>query len=125
MVYFFLAYTEPSLKALLNVLHPVCASWYNIGLELDIPYTILDSFRHEYLDTSDLMREMLKYWFKTAVYPPPTWEAIVAALRSLVVNESHLAEQLESKYCAPVKHMMDESNDPIKAEGNVWVRGLE
>ena len=34
--------TEPTLKALLIELHSVRVNWYNIGLELDIPYTELN-----------------------------------------------------------------------------------
>ena len=106
----------PSLKALLNELHPVRASWYNIGLELDIPHTALDCFEEKHLDQLDLMREVLKYWFKTAVNPRPTWEVVVTALRSHIVNECFVAEQLESKYCAPVQHEVDQSNSSTKMD---------
>ena len=50
------------------------------------------------------MREMLVRWLKTAIDPSPTWEAVVAALRSPSVDAQRLAEQLESKYCTPVMH---------------------
>ena len=103
------------MKALLNALHPVRASWYKIGLELDIPHTELDCFERKYSDPSDLMCEVLKYWFKTAVDPRPTWEALVTVLRSRIVNEWFVAAQLESKYCAPVQHKIGESN-PTKVE---------
>ena len=35
------------------------------------------------------MREMLVRWFKTAIDPRPTWEAVVAALRSPSVDAQH------------------------------------
>ena len=107
---FLFAYTELSLKALLNELHPVRANWYNIGLQLNVPYTTLDSFRQLYSDPSDLLREMLKFWLKTAVDPPPTWETVVTALRSPSVNEKSVAAQLEAEYCLPVQHVMGEFN---------------
>ena len=110
------SFTVSSLKVLLNALHPVRTSWYNIGLELDIPHTELDWFEQKHSDSSDLLCEVLKYWFKTATDPCPTWEAVVAALRSPIVNEKFIAEQLESKYCAPVQCMGDESNSPTKVE---------
>ena len=59
---------------------------------------------------SDSLCEMLVLWLKTAVGPPPTWEAVVTALRSPLVNENYLADQLESKYCNPVQHVMGEFN---------------
>ena len=105
---------EPSLKALLNELHPVCARWYNIGLQLDIPHTKLDCFRQMYSDPSDLMREMLKHWLQTAINPRPTWRAVVIALRSHSVDEQFVAEQLESKYCTPAQPVMNKSNSPVK-----------
>ena len=104
-------YTELCLGALLNELHSVCASWYNIGLQLDIPHTTLDRFKQLYLDPLDLLREMLKQWLRTAVKPYPSWEAVVTALRSCCVDELFVAEQLESKYCTLVQ-----SVSPTKAE---------
>jgi len=118
--YIFLAFTVSSLKVLLNALYPVRASWYNIGLELDIPHTELDCFERKYSVQLDLMREMLKHWLKTAVNPHPTWEAVITALRSPLVNEKMVAAQLESKYCALVQHVMEVSNSSTmmkKCEG--------
>ena len=109
-------YTELRLRVLLNELHPVRASWYKIGLELDIPHTELDCFEQKYSDPSDLLCEVLKYWLKTSIDPPPTWEAVVTALRSRIVNEKNVAAQLESKYCTLVQHMTDESSSPSKVE---------
>ena len=62
------------------------------------------------------MREMLKEWLKTAI-DPPSWEAVVTALRSPAVNEKHVAAQLEAKYCAQVQHVRDEGKVE-KTEGN-------
>ena len=53
------------------------------------------------------MREMLKHWLKTSIDPPPTWEAVITALRSPLVNEKIVAAQLESMYCTPVQCEMD------------------
>ena len=106
-----LAHTEPTLLDLLEELYPVCTSWYNIGLLLHIPHTTLDRFKQMYTDPLELMREMLKHWLKAAVDPHPTWEAVIRALRSPLVDEMNVAAQLESKYCAPVKHVREKSNN--------------
>ena len=108
--------TEPNLKALLHELHPVRASWYNIGLELDIPHTEMDCFKQNHSDQLDLMCEMLKHWLKTAVDPPPSWEAVVKALKSPLVNEMSVVAKLESKYCTPIQCMRSESSHPTKME---------
>ena len=49
------------------------------------------------------MCEMLKHWLETAVDPPPTWETVVSALRSPIVDMKYIAAQLELKYCEPVQ----------------------
>ena len=106
-------YTAPSLKVLLNELHPVYSNWYNIGLQLSIPDYVLECVKQMYLNPSELMREMLVRWFKMAIDPRPSWEAVVAALRSPSVDAQHLAQQLESKYCTPIMH---ESNSPMTSK---------
>ena len=111
-------HTEPSLKALLNELHPVRASWYKIGLQLDIPHATLDCFKQNYSDQTDLMCEVLKHWLDTAVDPPPSWEAVVTALKSPIVDKKNTAEQLESKYCTPVHSTGEESNSPTVVENS-------
>ena len=105
---FLLEHTEPSLIDLLQELHPVCTSWYNIGLLLHIPHTTLDRFKQVYTDPLELMREMLKHWLDTTVDPPPTWEAVITALKSPLVNKMNVAAQLESKYCTQVQHLREE-----------------
>ena len=64
----------------------------------------------------DLMREMFMHWLDKAVDPRPTWEAVVKALRSPIVEMQNVAEQLELKYCAPVQYMREESNSSIRME---------
>ena len=112
------AHAEPSLKVLLNELHPVRASWYNIGLQLDIPHTTLDCFKQNYSDQSDLMREVLKHWLDTITDPPPTWEAVITALRSPIVDKKNIAMQLEAKYCPPVPSSRNESKSPTTLENS-------
>ena len=60
------------------------------------------------------MREMLKTWLKISVNP--TWEAVVAALRSPIVSANNVAAELESKYCTPVQHMRKDLNSPTKVK---------
>ena len=113
-VYYIFAFTVPSLKLLLNKLHPVRASWYVFGLQLDIPHTELDCIERKHSNQVNLLCEVLKYWFKTAVDPRPTWEAVVTALRSCTVNERFVAHQLELEYCT--QHKTDDSNTPTIAD---------
>ena len=61
-----------------------------------------------YKDPLELMREMLKHWLDATTDPPPTWEAVISALKSPLVNKMNVAAQLESKYCSPVQYDMRE-----------------
>ena len=83
---------------------------------MDIPHTTLDCFKQSYSDPSDSIREILKYWLDTAVDPRPSWEAVITALRSPIVDKKSVAGQLESKYCTPVRQKMKESNSPNDME---------
>ena len=111
-----LSSVEPTLKELLNELHPVQTNWFNIGLELGISHVTLNSFKQMNTNPLELMREMLIHWLDRTVDPRPTWEAVVKALRSPIVEMHHVAEQLELKYCAPVQCTKEESNSSIRME---------
>ena len=115
MLLFLYICTVSDLRALLKELHPVRASWYNIGLELDIPYTTLDCYEKKNSDHLYLLREVLKHWLDSAV---PTWEAVVVALRSPIVDNMRLAAKLESKYCTPVQCMREEGNCSIHVDNS-------
>ena len=65
------------------------------------------------------MREVLKHWLDTVFDPPPTREAVVTALKSATVAKKKVADQLESKYCAPVHCMGDKSDLEIEIVHNV------
>ena len=74
------------------------AKWYDIGVNLEVPVGTLNSIRAQYHDPQDCLREMLMVWLKT-IDPQPTWKALVNALRSRVVGEAKLADELEAKWC--------------------------
>ena len=77
----------------------------------------MDCFKQNYSDQTDLMCEVLKHWLDTTTDPPPTWEVVITALRSLTVNKKKVADQLESKYCAPVRCMGEKSTKVEKNKG--------
>ena len=88
-------------------------STYHTGLLEAEP---LRSFRFNAGSTEVLVR----YWLQTAVDPRPSWEAVVAALRSPVVDKKCIAEKLESMYCASVQHAK-ESNGFTKMEKSAGI----
>ena len=73
--------------------------WYDIGLELKVPTTTLDSIKFDvqFGNHSDKLLETLKIWLKTAT--EPSWQDVVGVLKSPVVGEPKLASDIEAKYC--------------------------
>ena len=87
-----------------EVLEEILASttkWYKIGLRLKVTVDKLDGIRSQFSDPGDHLCEMLKEWLKGAAGSRPTWAALVEALRSQMVGEPKLADQLEAKHCQP------------------------
>ena len=73
------------------------ARWYNLGLQLKVRVGTLNSIRADFSAPKHQLREMLKAWLTTG--DAPSWRTLIAALRSRMVGESHLAAALEAKYC--------------------------
>ena len=92
--------TEDDLYDVLNDLYGVRAKWHNLGGSLRVKEPTLAAIRAEHRDIpNDCFRAMLSYWLKQ-VKPRPCWNAVVAALRTPMVDEPQLAERLETKYCS-------------------------
>ena len=72
--------------------------WYDIGLELNIPYHTLNVIEKDCPNNcADCLRKMLENWL-TRTYPGPSWSGLVDALSSEPVGEKRLARHLHSKY---------------------------
>ena len=86
---------------MLGEVYHVRAKWYNLGLGLKVAVSTLDVIATQYRDPGDALREMMHEWLK-GINPPPTWKGLIEALRSRILNQVLLADQLEQKYCPPV-----------------------
>ena len=83
------------LAAVQRKLFVVRTKWYNLGLELGQQVSTLDSIAAKYSsDPSQCFREVLLEWLK-GVDPPPTWHAMVNALKSPTVAQPQVAEQIQ------------------------------
>ena len=88
---------KPRLKDLLRELRVAASVWEDIGILLGIDDGQLKQIESD--NASDIkacLREMLRVWL-SRVDPPPSWSAIVEALKLL--GEESLAAQLTGKYC--------------------------
>jgi len=83
-------FSNNDLKFLVELLHPVRAKWYEIGLQLGLRSGDLDAINKDSpSDCSASCREMLKRWL-AGVNPYPTLKALSDALQADTVGESRL-----------------------------------
>ena len=81
-------------------LYDARSHWYNLGLKLRLHAYELDNIRENYSgDTKKCFLDMLKGYLKTTI-PPPSWFALVEALKSKMIAEHRLAEKIRKKYCS-------------------------
>ena len=86
-------------------LYDARTNWSNLGLSLRLNIITLDTIREQYSgDPKKCFPEMLKAYLKTTT-PPPSWIALVEALKTKPVAEYHLAEELERKHCREIPRL--------------------
>ena len=100
---------DKSLWDLLNELYDQRTKWKRIGLGLSVSESDLDAMSG---DLFDCLKSMLSKWLK-GINPPPTWERLVAVLRSKVVDEEKKAKEIEEKFCTVVISTTDGSSKAL------------
>ena len=83
------------LRCIMSSIYSIHHKWYNIGLELNISFHVLDGMKANNRTTDECLTEMLKHWLNC----DPTWSDLVQALSSEPVGEKTLARQIHTKYC--------------------------
>ena len=87
----------PSVSLVAQELTAVREKWQYIGEELGVDQFSLTRIHTIYSDPGDCLREILNKRFQRCT---TTWKDIVGALRTPRIGESHLADDLEVKYCS-------------------------
>ena len=104
--------TSGDLKKVLDSLWEARTKWFHIGIQLDMKISHLKVIRNDYHDEADLcFTEMLTDWLKR-MNPPPTWEALVDALKSQTVGYEQLADTIQKTHYKKCKSNRT-SNAPI------------
>ena len=89
------------LATLVNELHEVRADWYDLGVQLRMETHDLDVFRLENQnDTKKCLRQMLSVWLLQEFPSPPSWERVVDALSSPVIDRPTVAGRIRRTYCS-------------------------
>ena len=90
--------TVDDLKAVRNSVWDARAKWMDIGIELEIKLSRLEAIKSNHSEVGSCLTAMLTDWLKQTT-PQPTWEALINALKSQIVGDTHLADAIQSKYC--------------------------
>ena len=108
------------LRTICNLLGSVKSKWFEIGIQLGIPRHKLVEFRKE----DDPLSAAIDYWLKGNVLDsvvPISWASIVAALKSEHVDETAVADRINSEYCQHKQRCQQEvtakaecENGPLK-----------
>ena len=93
--------SEDDLKVVCNILYQVSWRWKEIGVQLKLSADALEGIGRErqYQDDGQRLIEVLRRWLNNVDDPPPSWPAVVRALRSKFVNAVGLAEEVRSEHC--------------------------
>ena len=102
--------TLDDLGGVLGEVLDMSAEWYDLGLQLKVRITKLDSIKEDFTAAKHRLREMLKAWLTTG--DNPSWKTLIDALRSPVVEASQLAAALETKFCSVERIELDVGDHP-------------
>ena len=89
--------TISDLETIHQAVRDARAEWFNIGLELGLSIFKLNKIEglHD-RRVDECFSEMLTVWLQQ-LDPPPTWSALIGALRSPTVRYKELAKHLKSE----------------------------
>ena len=87
----------PSLSLLTQELATVCEKWKYVGEELGVEQSLLSHLDTTNSDPNYCLQLVLSNRLESYA---TTWKDIVAVLNTRGIAESHLADNLEAKYCS-------------------------
>ncbi len=84
------------LKEVCDQLDAVKVQWENIGLHLDLPYSILANIESEHSHSQKRLRMMILAWLNGRGKKPPTWQSLIDALKHHTVGENVTADDIRT-----------------------------
>lgn len=85
--------TVDNLYEVYSKVYPQMLKWRPMGLCLKLPHFILANIEDQYRDNAKCLEKMLLAWLRKG--QDTTWQALIDALRELIVGEEGAAEDLE------------------------------
>lgn len=88
------------LATILRELYEARSKWFDIGVQLQLNLTELESIREKCSDNPDkCFREMFISWLKSSSKVPKTWKTLVEILKLPATGYGVLAEEINVKFC--------------------------
>ena len=86
------------LVTLAQAMEAVANKWFGLGTMLEIPSKNLDKIKHTSRGSQQrALMAVLQEWLHTSSYPP-TWQALISAVRSPMVGDAGLADVIAVLY---------------------------
>ncbi len=116
--------SAPNVISLTLELSPISYKWFQMGELLEVSVQALDSIQQLHgSNTEQCMMRMFEEWLKRA--DQPAWTAMVAVLRSQLINEATLANKIEIQYCRKAsrkpEHTLGEPDPEVESAFLSWV----
>ena len=103
----------PKMIELLEELAPIAYKFKIFGTLLNIKTYVLEEIDQSSRDCKEKLYKVLEH--RLNLMPPLTWQDVVRALRSPVLDKQSLAYQIESKYISPSLSETSETSASIAA----------
>ena len=68
--------------------------WYEIGLSLKVPHKILDGLKRSQESDAIKLSEVIESWLTTSESHLVTWETVIDAIKSPIVNNIKKATEI-------------------------------
>ena len=81
----------PTQYELAYLLYDISDKWYDIGLSLQVRRNVLDDLKQSEDDNISKLVEVINVW-KGSQPSPDTWETVVTAIESPIVNDKETAD---------------------------------
>ena len=91
---FAVALVPDNLVKVRDLVKEATSRWFDLGLELSLKESDLEVIKANDSDTGGRFTAVLYTWLKM-VSPPPTWEALIAALKKDSVGLPNVANKVE------------------------------
>ena len=78
--------------------------WYEIGVALKIPDEELEGLQQQSLSNTNKLSKVLQCWINQCI--EVTWYSIITAVRSKVIGQTQISEEIESYVQGNASHML-------------------